>query len=503
MSEYALKMNNITKRFPGVLALDSVDFDLHKGEIHALIGENGAGKSTLMKVLGGVHNPEAGSIEKDGEPVKITCPHDSIMHKIGVIYQEFNLVQTLNVYENLYLGKELKTKGLGQLDRNTMRANAKITMAKLGIEDFDCNKKIKALSVAMQQLVEIGKAIFNEIDILVMDEPTAVLTDVESHRLFDIMKGLKEKGISIVYISHRLDEVVELSDRITILRDGKYIETVSNEHKDVSKDYLVKKMVGRDLVDYYPEKTSCIKEDVVFEAKDLNKAGMFSDISFSVRNGEILGFSGLVGAGRSEVMKSIFGVIHLDHGEIFVNGEKKVIRSPMEAKNAGIAFVSEDRKREGLVLNLSLSDNISIPNLNIIAKRGAIVKRLKNQLATEQINNLGIRPNYPNRRVINFSGGNQQKCVIAKWLASNPKVIILDEPTRGIDIGAKVDIYNIINKLASENVAVVVVSSELPELLGICDRILVMSNGTITGEFSKEEFNQEAIMSAATKISEN
>jgi ribose transport system ATP-binding protein len=493
-----LKMSGISKSFPGVQALDNVAFELKKGEVHALIGENGAGKSTLMKILGGVYTPDSGHIEINGRPATITCPADSIKNKIGVIYQEFNLVQTLNVYENLYLGKELKTRSLRLLDRKMMADSAKITMEKLGISDFDCEKKIRTLSVAMQQLVEIGKAIFNEIDILVMDEPTSVLTENESSRLFDVMMNLKEKGLSIIYISHRLEEVIEICDRITVLRDGRFIETVENNKRDISKEYLVQRMVGRSLVDYFPANPAKVREEKVLEVKNLSKHGLFQDVSFCLKKGEILGFSGLVGAGRSEIMKSVFGVIRADAGEIFIEGKKIDIHSPQGAKNAGIAFAPEDRKREGLVLGMSLSDNISLPNLKMLSKVGHILRRVKQGLAAKYIAELKINPDDPSRRVINFSGGNQQKGVIAKWLATGPRVMILDEPTRGIDIGAKVEIYNLINEMAARGVGIIVISSELPELIGICDRILVVSNGVITGEFKRDEFQQDSIMTAAT-----
>lgn len=494
-----LKMNGICKSFPGVQALDDVEFQLKRGEVHALIGENGAGKSTLMKILGGVYHPDKGSIEINGSRAHITCPAESIKNKIGVIYQEFNLVQTLNVYENLYLGKELKNK-FGQLDRKLMMANAKVTMEKLGVPNFNCAKKIKTLSVAMQQLVEIGKAIFNEIDILVMDEPTSVLTENESSRLFETMKNLKEKGLSIIYISHRLEEVIELCDRITVLRDGKYIETIENKNHAVPKDYLVNRMVGRDLVDYFPKKTAAVQDETVLEVKGLSKTGMYKDISFELKKGEILGFSGLVGAGRSEIMKSVFGVISPDKGDILVDGKKEDITSPLKAKQIGVAFAPEDRKREGLVLGMSLSDNICLTNLKEIAVYSHIKRNAKQKLAKKYIDEMKISPNDTGRKIVNFSGGNQQKGVIAKWLATAPKVMILDEPTRGIDIGAKVEIYNLINSLTEKGVGIIVVSSELPELIGICDRMLVVSNGNVTGEFLRQEFNQDTIMTAATNM---
>lgn len=496
MSDMILKMKGITKRFPGVVALDHVDFELKRGEMHALVGENGAGKSTLMKVLGGVYVPEEGEIEINGKKTVITKPLDSIANKVGVIYQEFNLVPTLNVAENMFLGRE-KTRGLGHLCKTEMERQAGEAMAKLGVHDFDLRTKVKYMSVAMQQLVEIGKAVFDDIDILVMDEPTAVLTERETEGLFEIVRNLKAKGMSIIYISHRLEEVIELCDRMTVLRDGKIIETIDNQNHDTEKDYIVSKMVGRELGNYFPPKTTEASDEVALEVCSLTKKGMYHDISFAAKKGEILGISGLVGAGRTEIMKSIFGIIKPDSGEILMEGQPVLVKNPSQAKKAGIALVPEDRKREGVVLGMSLKDNICLPNHDQICRFGRVNRKKRDALAAKYIVDLQIRPADAERQIKNFSGGNQQKGVIAKWLAANPKVMILDEPTRGIDVGAKVEIYNIINSLAANGTAVIVVSSELLELLGICDRILVVNNGRISGEFDRENFSQDAIMQAS------
>lgn len=498
----ALKMKGITKTFPGVVALNNVDFDVGKGEIHALVGENGAGKSTLMKVLGGVYIPDKGSIEIGGKPVKITCPLDSLKNKIGIIYQEFNLVPALSIAENLFVGKEIKKNKLGHLNKFEMFKQAQDVMSKLGLENINCGTEVRRLSVAVQQLVEIGKAIFNDIDILVMDEPTAVLTDKETHRLFGLMKDIRDKGISIIYISHRIEEVIELCDRVTILRDGEYVSTLDNSSKKVSKEEIVKLMVGRDLNDYFPKKSTQTKDEYILEVFDLNKKGTFSKINFNLKKGEILGFSGLVGAGRTEIMKSLFGALKADSGKMLLDGTELKIESPDTAKKAGIGFVPEDRKREGIVMNMNLGDNICLPNDDKISKFGHIMKSKKKSLVEKFIGNLSINPPMSDRLIKDFSGGNQQKAVIAKWLATNPKVIILDEPTRGIDIGAKVEIYNIINKLADQGVGIIVVSSELLELMGMCDRIIVIHEGEITGEYTKQEFDQELIMKAATGLSD-
>lgn len=496
----ALKMKGITKAFPAVVALNNVDFDVKKGEIHALVGENGAGKSTLMKILGGVYMPDKGNMEINGKRVKITCPLDSLKNKVGIIYQEFNLVPSLSIAENLFVGKEILKTKFGHLNKGEMLTQAQLVMAKLGLDNVNCSTEVRKLSVAVQQLVEIGKAIFNDIDILVMDEPTAVLTDKETHRLFELMKDLKEKGISIIYISHRIEEVIELCDRVTVLRDGEHISTLDNSCNKVSKEEIVRLMVGRDLKDYFPKKNSQTRDENILEVANLSKNGVFNKINFNLKKGEILGFAGLVGAGRTEIMKSLFGAMKVDSGEILLDGAKLHIDSPDTAKKAGIGFVPEDRKREGVVLKMSLGDNICLSNEDKINTFGHIVQTKKKNMVEKFIGSLSIRPPIPDRLIKDFSGGNQQKAVIAKWLAINPKVIILDEPTRGVDIGAKVEIYNIINKLADQGVGIIIVSSELLELLGMCDRIIVIHEGEITGEFIKEEFDQEAIMKAAAGL---
>lgn len=494
--ETVLRMCGITKRFPGVLALDHVNFDLHKGEIHALVGENGAGKSTLMKVLGGVYMPEDGTIEIGGQPVTITCPSDSIANKVGVIYQEFNLVKTLDIASNLFLGRELMRGGL-RLNRREMLAQAQVIMERLGVTGCDCTRKVRRLSVAMQQLVEIGKALINDIEILVMDEPTAVLTGKETESLFRVMRELTAKGISIIYISHRLEEIIEMCDRITVLRDGQFIEMMDNSAHNTQKDMIVSRMVGRELSEYFPKKHNDIGKECMLEVRNLQHPKLFHDISFSVRRGETLGFSGLVGAGRSEIMKAIFGVIWPNGGEILVKGQVVHIRSPKQARACGIAFVPEDRKNEGAVLGLSMADNICLASHDKLTVAGIYRPKRKRTLVRKSIEELQIRPNDPARKIGNFSGGNQQKGILAKWMATAPAIMILDEPTRGIDVGAKAEIYTLIHELTAKGVSVIVVSSELPELLGICDRILVVRNGRLNGEFTKKEFNQDAIMSAS------
>lgn len=501
MNSKILNMKSITKTFPGVVALKNVSFDLEKGEIHALVGENGAGKSTLMKVLGGVHIPDNGSIEINDKVVRIKSPVDSISNSISIIYQEFNLIPTLSVSENIFLGKEVvKNRYLRSMNRKIMNEEAKKIMELLGIGNLDCRKTVADLSVAQQQLVEIGKALFNNSNILVMDEPTAMLTEKESNMLFCIMNDLRDKGISIIYISHRLEEVVQMSDRITVLRDGQTVTTLDNSNRNIQESEIVKCMVGRSLDDYFPEKNHKQVDETVFEVKNLTKKDMYHDISFKVRKGEVLGFAGLVGAGRTEVMKSLFGGMSYDSGEILLNGKKIHIKQPQDAIKKGIAFVPEDRKNEGVVLKLDLCDNIALPNYDKIKSLIRVSKNKKNKIVDQHIRDLNIRPALPKRKIADFSGGNQQKAVVAKWLARNPNIIILDEPTRGIDVGAKREIYNIINDLSKRGVPTIMVSSEMMELIGMCDRIIVLHNGEISGEFSKNEFTQERIMAAAAGI---
>lgn len=498
--DVVLKMNHITKAFPGVVALDDVSFDLRKGEIHALCGENGAGKSTLIKILGGSYIPDEGSIEINQKLVRLNSPQDSLDNRIVVIYQEFNLVPDMSIAENLFLGKEIVHKRLKNLNKREMVLQSEKILSKLGVTNVDCTMMVRKLSVALQQLIEIGKALFIQSDILVMDEPTAVLTDHETHELFKLMNNLKGKGVSIIYISHRLEEVTELSDRITILRDGKYIDTLDNSKRDVSKDEIVKHMVGRDLDDYYPERVVSPSKDNIFEVRGITKRGIFEDISFHVKKGEVLGFAGLVGAGRTDIMKALFGMMAIDSGEILLDNNKVEISSPYRAKQLGIGFVPEDRKSEGIVLSMDLGENICLPNHDKIQHLGYIVKEKKHSLINRFLSKLSVRPPLPYRLIRNFSGGNQQKAVIAKWLAINPKLIILDEPTRGIDVGAKAEIYTVINKLAEEGLGVIVVSSELNELLGMCDRILAIHEGKIAGKFIREHYNQANIMEAVTGL---
>ena len=499
-SDVILRMQGITKRFPGVLALNQVTFDQKKGEIHSLIGENGAGKSTLMKVLGGAYIPDGGDIELFGENVSFHSPQDALSRGVSVIYQEFNLVPTLSIADNIFLGKEITTRLPGRLSRRDMEKKAHDALDSLGLGQLDTRTPVRDLSVAQQQLVEIGKAFFNDARLLVMDEPTAVLSQDESERLFRLMRGLQDRGISIIYISHRLDEVLELSDRITVLRDGEIVTTYDNTGKAITKDELTRSMVGRDLEDYYPERRPEISDDLLLSVSGLSRDNMFRDVSFNLRKGEILGFYGLVGAGRTEIMRAVVAADPRDTGEIRVEGRTARISHVGDSIAAGLALIPEDRKREGFIAGMSVAENIGLPNLDSYQSAGIIRKQKLRELVKDYIARLSIRPPDGNRQVRFLSGGNQQKAVIAKWLAGNPRIIIFDEPTRGIDVGAKSEIYQIIAELAERGVGVIIISSEILEILGMCDRILVVHNGEICREFDGAAADQEQLVRAASGL---
>ncbi|MDO4343942.1 MAG: sugar ABC transporter ATP-binding protein [Eubacteriales bacterium] len=494
-----LKMSHISKKFSGNYVLSDVSFTLEAGTIHSLIGENGAGKSTLIKVLGGVYFQDEGEIFIEGEKQQFSSAKDALRAGIGIIYQEFNLVSTLSIAENIYLGKEL-CAGRGVLDRRQMIKTANEFMKELGFDIADCGMSVSSLSVAQQQMVEIAKALFNHSKILVLDEPTAVLTDKESRKLFDMVKKLKGQGVGIVYISHRLEEVLELSDEITVLRDGKYIEALDNRQKDVKKEELVRLMVGRSLNQYYPDKTYRCGKKEILRVQGLTRMGLYRDISFVLHEREILGITGLVGAGRTEVVKTIFGKILPDAGSIWLDGEEILMKSPMDAIDRGIAFIPENRKEEGLLLDSSIGDNMILANEKKVSDNGVFRKKKKKDFISKYFSQLDIRPAQPQKLARNFSGGNQQKAIIAKWIATNPRVLIVDEPTRGIDIGAKAEIYRLMDSLVQQGISIIMVSSEMPEIIGMCDRVLVMCEGKLQAEFMREELTQEKIMRASSGI---
>lgn len=483
----SLRMEGIGKSFPGVRALDGVSFDVRPGEVHALMGENGAGKSTLMKVLAGAHQADTGQIILDGEPVTLDTPLRAMELGIGIIYQEFNLVPQLTIAENIYLGRQ-PTKG-GFVDFGKMRVDAQRVMDDLGAR-INVATPVGDVPVAMQQMVEIAKATSRKSRIIAMDEPSATLTEHELQNLYRLIRQLRGEGVSIIYISHRMEEVFAISDRITVLRDGRTVGTVDT--KDVTPDALIKMMVGRTLEDNFP-KVAVAQGPAVLEVKGLARRGVIDDISFSVHAGEVVALAGLVGSGRTEIARCLFGADQFDSGEIRLNGEPLSLRGPRDAIRAGIGLVTEDRKAQGLVLGLTVRENITLAALPSMTTAGFIEAGREVASAKEYVKSLGVRTPSIEQRVKNLSGGNQQKVVLAKWLLTHSKVLILDEPTRGIDVGAKVEIYQLMNRLAAEGVGLLMISSELPEVLGMADRILVMREGRLVGEMSRADATQEKI----------
>ncbi len=488
-----IEMRGIDKAFGGNKVLRNAGLTINNGEIHALIGENGAGKSTLMKILTGVYTKDAGTVIVDGKEVSYKNPKEAEEAGIVFIHQELNVLFDLTVEENMFMGKEIINR-FGVCDTKAMRNEVNRVLDKLGVR-INPNTRMDRLSIGQQQMIEIAKALMIDAKVIIMDEPTAALTQSETQILFQIIKNLKEKGVSIIYISHRMEEIFELSDRITVLRDGQYIATKRTIDTDMND--VVKMMIGREIGERYPERNSKIGT-VIFEVKNLNCPGLFKDISFQVHAGEVLGVSGLMGAGRTEIMKAIFGDMPNVTGKIFIDEEEVINKNPRQAMKNGIGFITEDRKLEGLMIEDSIMKNISIANLGKISKKGVIQNKLEKNLIKENIEELHIKCIGPSHECTNLSGGNQQKVVFAKWIDTDPKVLILDEPTRGVDIGAKKEIYNIINKLAATGVGIIMVSSELPEVLGMSDRIMVVREGKITGILPKEKANQENIMTLAT-----
>ena len=488
-----IQMNGISKSFSGNQVLNDVSFELANGEIHALMGENGAGKSTLMKILSGIHHKDSGHIRVDGEEQTFKTIKDSERCGIHVIHQELNILPDLSVAENLFLGKEL-TYGFGIMKRAEMRRQAHDLLCKLGL-DIDPKTRAGDLSVGKQQLVEIAKAIASDAKYIVMDEPTAALTDREIQTLFETVRELKNKGISFVYISHRMEEIFAICDRITILRDGQYAGV-----RDIPKtsfDEIVAMMVGRELGERFPERQHCIG-DTKLSVDNLCANHVFENVSFELRKGEVLVLAGLMGAGRTEVAQTLFGARKANSGSIAIDGKTVKIHNPIQAMRHKIGFVTEDRKTEGLLLDFSIQDNIMLTNFNKTCRMGITQPASENQFVQKFIDQLAIRTTDAHLPVKSLSGGNQQKVVLAKWLGTEPDILILDEPTRGVDIGAKKEIYTIINQLAEAGVAILMISSELPEVIGMADRVLVMHEGRITGEVNKNNMTQENIMHYAT-----
>ena len=488
-----IEMKGINKSFGTNQVLKDAGFYLADGEVHALMGENGAGKSTLMKILTGVYDRDAGTVLVDGQEVNYKNPQEAEKAGIVFIYQEINSLFDLTVEENLFMGKEI-TKGFGICDKKAMRAQAQEIMDRMGV-NIPVDAVMSDLSVGQQQMVEICKALMVDAKVLIMDEPTAALTQSETENLFKVVNSLREKGVSIVYISHRMEEIFELCDRITILRDGSYIGT--EYIKDITMDDIVQMMIGREIGERYPARDVEIGEEVL-RVEGLTHQKLFKDVNFSVRAGEVLGVSGLMGAGRTEIMQAIFGNLPIVSGKIFIDGKEVSIKNPRQAIAAGIGFITEDRKTEGLLLEKSIAENIEIANLGKVSNNSILSKSKSAALVKRGIEEFRIRCFGPEHECGNLSGGNQQKVVLAKWIYTDPKILILDEPTRGVDIGAKKEIYSVINDMAAKGVAVIMVSSELPEVLGMSDRIMVVHEGHVTGIIDGATADQAKVMTLAT-----
>lgn len=492
-----LEIKGIKKSFAKNHVLKGIDLDVKAGEVHVLLGENGAGKSTLIKILTGAYQKDAGEIYWEGNLVQLNTPVDSMKLGIATIYQELNVIPELKVYENIFLGREIKHGGkMSLLNHKAMRKEAQRCIEMLGQSPGLVDKQLGTLGIGQQQLVEIAKAIILDAKLIIMDEPTSSLSAQEVEQLYKVVEELKKKGIAIIFISHRLEEIRHLGDRITILRDGFKIDTLPV--KTTETDYWIELMVGRSLNEKFPKQSFEVGEEG-FRVENLVVSGTSELINFSVHYGEIVGISGLVGAGRTELARAIFGVDYHKGGKVFINGQEIRIKSPRDAINAGIAFITEDRKSEGLLLDMPLDFNIGIANLNKFkGKTGLLNLKAMRKEAEKFVRELKIRPGNIELHSRNLSGGNQQKVVIAKWLCTHAKVFIFDEPTRGIDVGAKVEVYRLMNRLVENGSIVIMISSDLPEILGMCDRVLVMSEGKLTANLPIKEASQDRIMKAAT-----
>ncbi len=491
-NENILEIKGVSKSFVGVKALQNVSFQVRKGDVHALLGENGAGKSTLMKILSGAYNKDCGQIFVNGKEAEIRNTKDSERLGIAIIYQELNLIPDITVAENIFLARQPKKHGL--LDWKKMTEDAEEI---LDYMDVAINPRaiVSSLSVAQQQMVEIAKAISLHSQLLIMDEPTSTLTEGETRKLFSVINNLKSKGISMIYISHRMEEIFEICDSYTVLRDGTFVH--SGEIKEVDVNQIIEYMVGRSLASVYPEKKNKVGE-VILEADHISNGKEVKDVSFSLRKGEILGFAGLVGAGRTETLKAVFGADSGAKGEIKINGKPVQIRSPRDAIKLGIGFLPEDRKKEGLVVDLPVLDNTVMAKPEKAMEHGMFSAKKAKEICQKYIRELLIKTPSELQKAKFLSGGNQQKVVLAKWLNCEPEIIVLDEPTRGIDVNAKMEIYNIIVKLAEEGKSIIMISSEMPELIGLCDRVIVMHEGCVTGELDRRTLSQQQIMHYAT-----
>jgi ABC-type sugar transport system ATPase subunit len=493
MSENIIEFVNVSKRFGGVVALSGVSFSVRKGEVHALVGENGAGKSTLINLCGGVHARDEGKIVFKGEDIQKVSTQHSKELGISIVYQEFPLCMALTVAENIFLSPHPKAH-LGVVDRKSMDDRARQLFGNLGV-DIDPAATVAKLSVGEQQMVEISKALSLDADLIIMDEPTSALTQRETDHLFGVIRRLKERGITVIYVSHRLREVFAISDRITVLRDGRYVGTVDTPK--TTMDEVVQMMVGRQISSLFPKEQAEVHE-VVLKGDHLARAGAFQDVSFEVRKGEVVGLAGLQGSGNQELLRTIFGINRLDAGALYVNQAPLTISSPDQAIKLGIAYVPADRRLEGTVLSLSVAENVGLLNLNRVSALGYVVRKKLSEIVTRGIKRLNIKTPSQRQIVQNLSGGNQQKVVLAKWLSVDPKVLLLDDPTRGIDVGSKAEIHHLLNQLTREGHAVMLISSELPELLAMSDRLLVMYRGRIVDELPRAEATEERVMALMT-----
>ena len=499
MDDVLVRMEGVSKAFPGVQALNLCRFDLRRGEVHALVGENGAGKSTLMKVLAGIYHPDAGTITYRGQPVHIGSPGAAQHLGICMIHQELNLMPHLTAAQNIFIGREPRRAGV-VLDDRLINEQTQALFKRMHL-DLDPKAKVADLTVAKQQMVEIAKALSFNSEVLIMDEPTAALTESEIHELFRVIRDLRAKGVGLVYISHRLEELKQISDRITVMRDGSYVDTALTSEIPVER--VISLMVGRTIYESAPELPEHPSDEIVLDVRGLNRSDELKDINFTLKRGEILGFAGLMGAGRTEVARAIFGADPIDSGEIYVRGQRVHIRSPKDAVAHGIGYLSEDRKRYGLSTKMDVETNVVLAAFDrFTGLLGWVLEQKTRVVAQQHVGTLSIKTPSVRQKVVNLSGGNQQKVVIGKWLTANSDILIFDEPTRGIDVGAKSEIYKLLNELARQGKSIIMISSELPEILRMSHRIIVMCEGRITGTLTAAEANQEAIMTFATQRGE-
>jgi len=497
---YFLEMKDISKSYNGTRALRNVDFSAQKGEIHAIIGENGAGKSTLIKILTGVVTSDEGKIFISGEEKRINNPLDAQRLGIRAVHQHFNLVSHISVTENILMGNMPHAKARFCIDWDKAHAVAGEILDKLGFADFEVKRRISGLSVSQKQMVEIAKAVSVSPEILIMDEPSSVLTQKELDTLFSVIRRLKEDGVLILYISHRLDDIFRISDRVTVLKDGRLVGTVLTSETD--RPSLVKMMVGRSIEEIFPDRLAHFHSEAL-KVRKLNRGKSFKDITFSVAKGEILGFYGLVGSGRTEMARCIFGADKLSSGEILINGVSIKHETPRKALNAGISMLTEDRSHDGFIPFMSIRDNISLASMSKMTKLGIIRKSVQTLIVKGMIDKLNIKPEDPSKQMRSLSGGNQQKVVLAKWLTLETPILILDEPTRGVDVATKHEIYNLIRMLADSGSAIIVISSELPEIIGLSDRTIVMREGRIAGEFTRQAVSEEKLLACAAGVTSN